>query len=168
MDAQERTPLLPGSEETSRATDDGHQAPTGESDSHSDSANVRVIFPLRNIALCGVVVLVLVMIEAAALLISIPLNQVIEANICRQLRPDLELQSSACGDDGDVQGELAMLTGWNTTFALLAGIITAIPFGIMADKYGRKSGLCLCVLGITMAESATVIICKSSAITYTV
>ncbi|KAG0645285.1 MFS efflux pump [Hyphodiscus hymeniophilus] len=51
----------------------------------------------------------------------------------------------------DVQGKLAKLRGWDQTFSCLPSIITAVPYGVMADKYGRKIVMFLSLLGIIMS-----------------
>ncbi|MCJ1400764.1 hypothetical protein MMC11_003972 [Xylographa trunciseda] len=47
------------------------------------------------------------------------------------------IEESLCKVD-PVQVELAFLKGWMSFFNHLPGLFLAIPFGMMADKYGRK------------------------------
>jgi MFS family permease len=51
----------------------------------------------------------------------------------------------------DVQARLAMLRGWDQTFSCIPSIITAVPYGVMADKYGRKVVLILSLFGICLS-----------------
>ena len=55
----------------------------------------------------------------------------------------------------DVQARLAMLRGWDQTFSCIPSILTAVPYGIIADKYGRKIVLVLCLFGLTLAVAWT-------------
>lgn len=50
-----------------------------------------------------------------------------------------------------VQSQLAMLKGWDLTFSCIPGIIAAVPYGVMADKYGRKLVLMLALLGVLLS-----------------
>jgi MFS family permease len=49
-----------------------------------------------------------------------------------------------------VQSQLAMLKGWDLTFSCIPGILVAVPYGVMADKYGRKLVLMLGLLGVLL------------------
>lgn len=50
----------------------------------------------------------------------------------------------------DVQAKLAMLRGWGHTFSCIPSIFTAVPYGVIADKYGRKIVMFLCLMGICL------------------
>lgn len=47
----------------------------------------------------------------------------------------------------DVQGYLAMLRGWAATFDAIPGIVGAVPYGILSDRWGRKGVLALSLGG---------------------
>jgi hypothetical protein len=81
---------------------------------------------LLYVGLC--VALVMVM-EAGLFMQSIPINQVLEDIICRQKLGMTPGKSGLpgndndprCGSDPDVQGELALLRGWQYTFDIIPG-----------------------------------------------
>jgi hypothetical protein len=50
----------------------------------------------------------------------------------------------------DVQGRLAKLRGWDQTMSCIPGILTAVPYGVIADKYGRKIVLFLSLFGVIL------------------
>ncbi|PWY67437.1 MFS transporter [Aspergillus eucalypticola CBS 122712] len=92
-----------------------------------------------------------------------PQLQIYELNICQHLHPEVfdsspggvlsSLVPSAC-KTADVQGELALLKGWMSTFDQLPGIILALPYGLMADRVGRKPVLFLSLAGCVLQEMA--------------
>jgi MFS family permease len=43
------------------------------------------------------------------------------------------------------------------------GLVAAVPYGFVADKYGRKLVLLLCMAGIYLVSIATIVICKTTA-----
>ena len=49
-----------------------------------------------------------------------------------------------------VQGELAMLKGWDAALACIPGLLLALPYGYIADRYGRKIVLLLSLIGVTL------------------
>lgn len=40
-------------------------------------------------------------------------------------------------------------------------MITAIPYGLLADKYGTKLVLWLCIFGRALSVTGTIVVCKS-------
>ncbi|KAJ5720497.1 MFS general substrate transporter [Penicillium malachiteum] len=46
-----------------------------------------------------------------------------------------------------VQSELALVNGWKDTSDVLAGILLSVPYGVLADRWGRKPVLLLGILG---------------------
>ncbi|OOG01168.1 hypothetical protein ASPCADRAFT_137477 [Aspergillus carbonarius ITEM 5010] len=92
-----------------------------------------------------------------------PQLQAFESIICQRLHPELfanipggglPLVASPSCKSADVQGDLALLKGWMNTFDQLPGIILALPYGLMADRIGRKPVLAMSLLGIIMEEIA--------------
>ncbi|PTB34895.1 uncharacterized protein TrAFT101_008153 [Trichoderma asperellum] len=88
---------------------------------------------------------------------SLPANslvQVVEEALCREMRgaPD-------CGADDDVQSSLAILMGWYHTAMILPGLLTVLPYGMLADRYGQKPFLVLSTFGIALTGACVRIIC---------
>ena len=50
-----------------------------------------------------------------------------------------------------VQSELAMLKGWDAMFACIPSLLTAVPYGALADRHGRKLVLILALLGTILS-----------------
>ncbi|KAK4103346.1 MFS general substrate transporter [Parathielavia hyrcaniae] len=51
----------------------------------------------------------------------------------------------------DVQGYLAMLRGWANTFESIPGIVGAVPYGILSDRWGRRPLMGLSLAGIVLS-----------------
>lgn len=80
--------------------------------------------------------------------ISVGLNQLVEGAACQQLYPDVTepYADDRCKNE-DVQSKLTLVMGWEMTFMLLPGLITAIPWGLFADRYGARAFLFIAFLG---------------------
>ncbi len=100
-------------------------------------------------------------IEFAATILAICISQIQEGVICQGFYPDVEDTKTdpRCKDDR-VQSELSTIQGWGFTFAIIPGIITAVPYGVAADKYGRRIILSLSLLGTFLVEALGMIICE--------
>lgn len=61
----------------------------------------------------------------------------------------LGIQEIAC-KLSPIQGEVAMLKGWQTGLESIGSLILAIPYGWFADKYGRKPLLLMVGVGIAL------------------
>ncbi len=113
-----------------------------------------------------------------------PMNAVMESIICRQAHPDIfpptpppPLDQAVAGggrggggglvltDDPrckgpDVQGYLAMLRGWQATFDCVPGIVMAVPFGVLSDRWGRRPVLGVSLGGIVGSMVFTYGVCE--------
>lgn len=92
----------------------------------------------RNISLCAAIIILNAMLSVSGLFQALPLNQVLESNICAQLHLD-DHGSGSCGENSIVQGELAMLRGCHAMVSLIPGKFTA-PTNILRQDHGYESG----------------------------
>lgn len=115
----------------------------------------------RRITIATLCMLLLLTVQFAATLLSISISQIQEGNICHSFYPDVDDATTdpRCKDE-NVQSELSTLQGWGFTFAIIPSLITAVPYGVAADKYGRRIILSLSVLGNLLVEVVVMIICK--------
>lgn len=84
--------------------------------------------------------------------------QIFEDILCRQF------YSSNGGDAckaAPIQAELAFINGWKDTFDALPSILVAVPFGMLADRVGRKPCVLIGFLGVLLAEAWTRLVCQS-------
>lgn len=96
-------------------------------------------------------------------LLTAPSTAIMENIICRSYYPDattdIMIADARC-KEAKVQGYLAMIRGWASTFECIPGILGAVPFGIMSDKAGRKPVLFLATLGLTLWVLWSILVCK--------
>ncbi|KZM19038.1 uncharacterized protein EKO05_0001168 [Ascochyta rabiei] len=106
-------------------------------------------------------------IDMGAFLAEAPRTRVYEANIC--LRYYRENDPSVVGVDGAileklckvdaVQQEMAMIFGWQEMFDAIPSIFLAIPFGVLADKVGRKWIFTASLMGLQLNSAWVLGIC---------
>jgi MFS family permease len=107
------------------------------------------------VVLC--ILLILVVTTGSTLMMS-PVNQIIEHIIC-----DDYSKYSASGSRCkalDVQRSLAEIRGWSNALAVLPAFLVSIPYGILADRVGRRPILCLSMVGISLSSIQQIIICR--------
>ncbi|KAK1961570.1 MFS general substrate transporter [Colletotrichum sublineola] len=116
--------------------------------------------PLKSCSIVARCIFLLTIFELGCCLIAIPLNQVLEAIICRNFYPqappsvnDLRCKAKA------VQDELSIIRGWQSTLELIPSLLTAIPYGFLADRQGREMVLGLSLLGMTLSSTFYILIC---------
>ncbi|KAK8920227.1 MFS efflux pump atnC [Metarhizium anisopliae] len=71
-----------------------------------------------------------------------------EGNICQILHPNVTnpVADLRC-KDAEVQAELSLVLGLESTFGLLPTLLFSIPYGMAADVYGRKPIVILSAIG---------------------
>lgn len=98
---------------------------------------------------------VIVAVDFGYVLSIAPQTEIFESIICARLHPGDQKNCKT----PDVQGELALLIGWQETFNQLPGVIFAVPYGLIADSYGRKPVLLLSLIGLILEEASIRLIC---------
>ncbi|TQV90795.1 MFS transporter [Cordyceps javanica] len=93
-------------------------------------------------------------------MINAPLMEISEAIICRRVFDDVldPTRDTRC-KESPVQSELALINGWELTFALIPSILFSVPFGMLADKYGRQPIMLLALIGAVLSIVGVNIIC---------
>ncbi|PWY90339.1 adenylate cyclase [Aspergillus sclerotioniger CBS 115572] len=76
--------------------------------------------------------------------------------VARKLCPGVQ-DGSGCMDL--VQSEVALLEGWKDTLEQVPGILFAVPYGVLADRIGRRPVLLLCAVGFTLSDVWVKIVC---------
>lgn len=96
--------------------------------------------------------------DFAAFFLDAPQTSILEGNVCSRY---YQYTSNPAGNDctaGPVQAELAIVNQMLNTFNRLPGLFAAIPFGIIADRYGRRPVFVLTILGALLQDVISKII----------
>ncbi|KAK1564011.1 major facilitator superfamily domain-containing protein [Colletotrichum navitas] len=138
-------------------------APVLRDESHppSPDAHRTKSIPRARLSIVATCILLIILIELGAYLATIPLNQVLEDIICHNLNWDLPPNAgeSRCKTKA-VQNELSIIRGWQSTLDFIPGLMTAVPYGFLADRRGREWVLSLSLLGITLASAFYILVCS--------
>ncbi|KAI7759565.1 hypothetical protein LZL87_013510 [Fusarium oxysporum] len=109
----------------------------------------------------GMCALFLFIVEVSTFLMQPPLQQLLETRLCAEILPDLGPRTIPDMEDrcksSRVQVELARLRSWEVAGAMFVSFFVQIPYGIIADKYGRRPVLFLALLG-TVSQAAWVLL----------
>ncbi|PMB64982.1 hypothetical protein BM221_009169 [Beauveria bassiana] len=131
-------------------------APTGEvtddDDDRTTAQRLRLLFPCLLLLLC---------IMVGNGMTDTPLNEISEAIICRNIFGQVpDPASDPRCKDSQVQSELALISGWELTFGLIPSLVVGVPFGLAADKYGRRAVILLTSVGVVLSTLLTIVICE--------
>lgn len=145
--AAESDPLLPPADFTGPASTETTSAGTDENgDNRTTAQRIKIAIPCLLAFLCLII---------GDELTSTPILQIRENIVCRNLfpsiSPDADLSKHLLCKSDPVQAELAFLQGWELVFALTPSILTGVPWGIAADRYGRGPILQLANVGVLLA-----------------
>ncbi|KKK16935.1 hypothetical protein ARAM_003759 [Aspergillus rambellii] len=119
---------------------------------------------LRVLVITSILVLA---VDFGLYLTIVPQTDIFENIICRNYLANTNQPTPAvppvnlCKSE-PVQSELALVNGWKETFDVLPGIVLSVPYGILADKWGRKPVITLGMLGIILGECWVRVICLYS------
>ena len=76
--------------------------------------------------------------------------------------PGLVLADDPLCKGADVQGYLATVVGWQNTFDSIPGIVGAVPYGVLSDRWGRRPVMGLSLVGIGLSFVWCYGVCKFS------
>lgn len=148
----ESDPLLPPAEFTNQSPE--NHVVEEDTDTRTTAQRIKIAIPC---------VLTMFLMVVSDTMLTIPVMQIRERIICRQMYRDISYKGAT--DDprckgNDVAAELSLLSGWELTFMLIPSILTGVPWGIAADKYGRRHVLQFANIGVLGTALWQVLICK--------
>jgi MFS family permease len=144
----EQQPLL-GSPDSS--------GPNTSSRQHSQATRRAVLATF----LCALIIFVYSL--GSAIMLT-PMSKIYEDIICHKYSKQQSPGEPVPGEDRckapDVQSELANLQAWSSTLEYIPGLLVAVPYGALADKYGYKSMLTLSSIGLLLQVLAQMVVCE--------
>ncbi|KAM7192584.1 general substrate transporter [Naviculisporaceae sp. PSN 640] len=90
---------------------------------------------------------------ASGMMVMVPMFRLMEDAICHtyyKKSPGEKIEEAKCKVD-EVQSELAWLGGIATMLGSVIGMIAALPYGVLADRIGRRKVFGLAYLGIFLS-----------------
>lgn len=140
------------------SSQDGEQALLLQATHHVDNARESAVGNalISRLAIIVKCLLLLVFMGIGKTLIIRPINQIQEDILCH--KPNMNdikvLDNSTWGHD-----ELSLLRSWIAASEIIMTFLTAAPYGMAADIYGRKGILQLSIAGIILAQAFDAVIC---------
>ncbi|RCI12671.1 hypothetical protein L249_0870 [Ophiocordyceps polyrhachis-furcata BCC 54312] len=117
-----------------------------------DQTHEQALFRRRVVAMC---VLFLIVVELSSSVMEPSQLQIMEDVICRRHFPLVD--DGRCKDNS-VQKTLAMVRSWSMSADMLIPLVVQVPFGIVADKYGRRMVLSLSFAGCVLQTWWTMLV----------
>lgn len=96
--------------------------------------------------------IMVILVDLAGFFLEAPQTKILEGIICSRHYSDAATTVAHDCTAAPVQSELATVTQMLNTFNRLPGLFVAIPFGILADRYGRRPVLLLAILGALLQD----------------
>ncbi|KAJ5188076.1 Major facilitator superfamily domain general substrate transporter [Penicillium cf. griseofulvum] len=126
----------------------------------------------KKLLICIVCTIFLLSADFGFFMSAAPQIAVYEDIICRNYQANLHgvgndtltpPVSNPCKSEA-VQGELALVIGYQSTLDVIPGLVLALPYGVLSDHWGRKPFLYLSILGIILGEIWVRIVCLWSSV----
>lgn len=110
--------------------------------------------------------LVLIIISVLALTVDLgfylttaPQLEIFQDIICKNYYARADgFDEDRCKSDA-VQSELALVSGWLDTFNTLPSVLLSIPYGVLADHWGRKPVILIGMFGFLLGDAWTRVVC---------
>lgn len=131
------------------------QAQDRPSPSHRQSSGVREKLRIRLMITLFAIIL---FVETGNAMTSGPGTRIFEGIACRnfydknepaKIGPDNQVPEEECKGP-EVQGEIAIIKGYLELFDGVASILLALPYGLLADRIGRKPTILLSIPGFVL------------------
>ncbi|KJZ68867.1 hypothetical protein HIM_11748 [Hirsutella minnesotensis 3608] len=105
--------------------------------------------------------------DTTIFMLNLPLARVYESIICyyyfaarepSRFTSPFHIPEALCKAK-PVQEDLALVKGYELLFMVLPGLFLAILYGKLADHWGRRTVLRICVLGLALAVTSVLLVC---------
>lgn len=99
----------------------------------------------------GLLAFILVVYIVGIAIFVIPVNTLLNRHFCEKLFPDDQRDCQADKGRADVvSAAYATFDGWTNVINILPSLIFSIPYGLLADKIGRKKTFFLNLVGLSL------------------
>ena len=115
------------------------------------------------------IALLIVAVDLPSVLAGTSMVRILESIYCHQYYQTAD--PSKIGQDGkipeqlckveDVQKQLSTLRGWMSFWSHLPGLFLAVPYGMLADKYGRKWLFVMNIVAMQARSVWSYVVCES-------
>ncbi|GCB18867.1 hypothetical protein AAWM_01752 [Aspergillus awamori] len=146
---REDAPFLASGQRPSSPVDEGEPSPSDAQKEHLRKTRFRLMLTLFAMILA---------VEVGICMSNGPVTRIYESIACReyyaqhdptQIGADGEVQEELCKVKA-VQQDLAAVKGYMEFFDGILSAVLAIPYGLLADRRGRKSTICLSIPGFAL------------------
>ncbi|OJD17208.1 hypothetical protein AJ78_02701 [Emergomyces pasteurianus Ep9510] len=108
--------------------------------------------------------------ETGGSMLAAPMTRIFESITCLRyyegqdptiIRENRYIPEELCKNK-EIQGEVAIVKGYGELFDALSGVLLSLPYGLLADKYGRKPIFCICIPGFILNMIVTGVVLYAS------
>lgn len=172
----ETSPLL-GPTATRHADSSTHSNVSRSNDHHAGHGEglapgelpptTRAISPARRLTILTLIFSVAITVAIGGCMVDTAQYQLIEEMICDQIQehsngtqflPGNQTENPC--DAGQVMWKLTSLYGWLSTVTSIPGLLVSVPYGMLADRYGRTLVMGLSSLGLFLMQVWVTVVCE--------
>ncbi|KAL5001289.1 major facilitator superfamily domain-containing protein [Aspergillus recurvatus] len=156
-DSEEDVPFLPPEHNRGIQHNPPHSQFSTREHGYSGKEGVVINGAIRSRLMITLLAMVLA-VEVGFVMAGGPMTRIYESIACREYFAQVD--PAKIGSDGqvpeelcklkEVQSEIAAVTGYMEFFQGVLSVILAAPYGLLADRYGRKKTLCLGIPGFVL------------------
>ncbi|KAL4749202.1 hypothetical protein BDW72DRAFT_178825 [Aspergillus terricola var. indicus] len=156
-DSEEDVPFLPPEHNHGIRHNPSHSQSSARAKGYSGKESVVINGAIRSRLMITLLAMVLA-VEVGFVMAGGPMTRIYESIACREyfeqadsakIGPDRQVPEELCKLK-EVQSEIAAVTGYMEFFQGVLSVILAAPYGLLADRYGRKKTLCLGIPGFIL------------------
>ncbi|KAL4739265.1 major facilitator superfamily domain-containing protein [Aspergillus similis] len=156
-DSEEDVPFLPPEHTDDIRHNPSHSRSSARANGYSGKESVVINGAIRSRLMITLLAMVLA-VEVGFVMAGGPMTRIYESIACREyfaqadpakIGPDRQVPEELCKLK-EVQSEIAAVTGYMEFFQGVLSVILAAPYGLLADRYGRKKTLCLGIPGFIL------------------
>ncbi|KAG5919895.1 hypothetical protein E4U42_006395 [Claviceps africana] len=146
----ERRPLLIPRREDEADHEDGHGYWQLPQDSFAGTDRATVF---------GLLALIVIAKTIGSSLFGAAVYSVEHSINCRRHLPDSTAVPPMLCESDEANAQFSTIQQWKGHLAMLVGLLTAVPYGLAADRFSRRNLLALSIGGILLSMAGEIIVC---------